>query len=129
MVAAISGFNLWREFRGQGQTETRQILNSISEFILRNGDARFSSIADEKISVRERAGYWHDSHEGGRVYLFNSPGLKEAGGDYDIRRILDALDSSGWIVERDRDKRSKKKKVAGRSIALYAILPKDGDVL
>ena len=58
MKAALLGFDLWREFRGQGQTETRQILQAVSDFILRNGDALFSPIHGvEKATVKNRAGY------------------------------------------------------------------------
>jgi putative DNA primase/helicase len=42
---------------------------------------------------------------------------------FDIRRILKALDTAGWIVEHDADRRSKKTKVSGSSISLYAIRP------
>jgi len=119
--AALLGFELWREFRGQGQTETRQILQAVSDFILRNGDARFSSIED-KAPVRDRAGYWKDTPKG-HIYLFNPPGLREAAAGFDIRRTLDALETAGWIVEHENGKRSKKVKVAGSSVSLYAIRP------
>jgi putative DNA primase/helicase len=123
MQAAQNGFNLWRKFRGQGQTETRQILDAVSEFILRHGDDRFSCIANsDHSSVKDRAGYWKEgNNDEGRIYLFNSPALKEAAAGFDIRRILTALDSSNWIVEHDIGKRSKKFKVAGSSKSLYAI--------
>jgi len=123
MHAAQLGFNLWRKFRGQGQTETRQILDAVSEFILRHGDNRFSCITNsDHASVRDRAGYWKEgNNDEGRIYLFNSPALREAAAGFDIRRILTALDSANWIVEHDMDKRSKKFKVAGSSKSLYAI--------
>jgi len=124
MDAALLGFDLWREFRGEGQTETRQILKAVSDFILRNGDARFSTI-DDRTAVRDRAGYWRESAEG-RIYLFNSPALQEAATGFDLRRILTALKSAGWIIEHDTGKRSKKVKVAGSSINLYAIRPDNG---
>ncbi|HUV23096.1 MAG TPA: DUF927 domain-containing protein [Gammaproteobacteria bacterium] len=126
--SAMLGFELWRESRGQGQTEDRQILQAIHDFIMRNGDSRFSCIKDETIPVRERAGYWR-STEKGKVYLFNPPGLKEAAAGFDIRRILAALDFAGWIFEHDHGKRSKKTKVDGRSISLYSILPAESDDL
>ena len=126
LAAATTGYDLWREFRGQGQTETRQILQLVSDFILRNGDARFSSIAcDADVPIRDRAGYWRDTSEG-RIYLFNSPALREAATGFDIRRILTALDSAGWIIEHDLGKRSKKVKVGGSSVSLYTIRPDNG---
>lgn len=124
--AAMLGFKLWRDFRGQGQTENRQILQSISDFIARNGDSRFSPLNDQDISVRDRAGYWRDEPDG-RVFMFNPPGLKEAAAGFDIGRILDALESAGWIVERDKERRSKKTKVAGASKNMYWILPVESD--
>ena len=126
MSAALLAFKMWRDFRGQGQTENRQILHAIKNFILRNGDARFSSVFNENIPIRERAGYWKDSTEG-RIYLFNSPALQEAASGFELRRILTALESAGWIIEHDIGKRSKKVKVAGSSVSLYAIRPDDGD--
>lgn len=67
--AAIELFNVWRHFRGHGQTETQQILQDILYFIDRHGDSRFSSIVennghyegdniDQRPVVRERAGFW-----------------------------------------------------------------------
>ena len=123
---AILGFKLWREFRGQGQTEDRQILQSISDFIARNGDSRFSPLNDQDISVRDRAGYWRDEPDG-RVFMFNPPGLREAAAGFDMGRILDALESAGWVVERDKERRSKKTKVAGASKNMYWILPAESD--
>ena len=117
MNAAKLGFDLWRNFRGSGQTETRQILQLVEDFILRHGDARFSSI-DDKTPIRDRAGYWRDADDG-RIYLFNSPALKEAVSGFDIRRILTALDTEGWIIEHDIDKRSKKFKISGLSVSLF----------
>ena len=121
MNASLLGFNLWRDFRGSGQTETRQILQSVQDFILRHGDARFSSTND-KTEVRDRAGYWRETTDG-RIFLFNSPALREAVKGFDIRRILTALDTAGWIIEHDTGKRSKKVKINGASISLYAIRP------
>jgi len=124
--AAITAYKNWQDFRGEGQTETRQILNSINEFILRHGDSRFTPISDNGHNVRERAGYWRDVPSG-RVYFFNSPSLKEAAAGFDLRRVLDALESEGWIVEHDIGKRSKKIKVGGSAVSLYAIRPVDED--
>jgi putative DNA primase/helicase len=74
--------------------------------------------------VRSRAGWWQDDLAG-RTYLFPPAALREAASGYDARRILDALDGAGWIVDRDTGKRSKKVKVpgTGRTERLYAIRP------
>lgn len=129
--AAALAFRLWRDHRGKGQTETRQILQAVRDFISRHGDARFSPLhplRDDglEITVRDRAGWWKDREEG-RVFLFTSAGLREASQGFDLRRVLDALDESGWIVERDEGKRSKKTKVQGHAQRLYAITPREDE--
>ena len=130
----------WQDFRGEGQTETRQILECVQSFIERHGDGRFSGLhdsnmakendnksndnIDQKPIVRDRAGYWKDSDDG-RVYLFNSSALKEAAIGYDLKFILRTLEESGWIVAHDVKRHSKKVRVENRSLNLYWILPKD----
>ena len=131
--AAALAFRLWRDHRGKGQTETRQILRAVADFIARHGDARFSPLhplRDDglEISVRDRAGWWRE-REDERIYLFTPAGLKEAAGGFDQRRILEALDSSGWIAERDPGERSKVTHAQGRSQRLYAIAPREDDLL
>jgi putative DNA primase/helicase len=133
--AAVEAFNVWRAFRGPGQTEDRQILQGVQDFILKFGDARFSQNNGEltaDASVRDRAGYWRDlpAPDGStrRVYYFNSPAMREAARGFDLGRILRALKAAGWIAEHDAGKNSKKVKVAGTALSLYAICPVgDGD--
>ncbi|MAM52963.1 MAG: hypothetical protein CMG83_12770 [Marinobacter sp.] len=127
LTAAMDAFNEWRSFRGQGSTEHRQILSGIRDFIARHGDSRFSERnPTNEIAPpgRDRAGYWEDTQDG-RVYYFNAPGLKEAGNGHDMPRILEAVESAGWIVERDGNKRSKRKKISGQVVALYALRLED----
>ncbi len=125
----------WQEFRGEGQTETRQILECVQSFIERHGDGRFSGLhesdrtrdndnIDQKPIVRDRAGYWKDTDDG-RVYLFNSSALKEAAIGYDLKFILRTLKDSGWIIAHDVKRHSKKVRVENRSLNLYWILPTD----
>lgn len=59
------------------------------------------------MAVRERAGWWQMVN-GKRIYLFTAPALKEAAPGFDVRKIMDVLEQAGWIVMRDKDKRSKK---------------------
>ncbi|KTC81712.1 DUF927 domain-containing protein [Legionella brunensis] len=136
LEAAIELFNVWREFRGQGQTETRQILQGIRHFIDRHGDSRFSGLEqetkaiyqgdniDQRPVVRDRAGYWKDTDKG-RIFLFNSPALQEAATGFDLKIILQALNDAHWIIEKDYGKNSKKVKIGGRTISLYWILAKE----
>ncbi|WP_295449638.1 DUF927 domain-containing protein [uncultured Thiodictyon sp.] len=128
LAAAVGAFAAWKTNRPKGHTETRQVLQSVADFIAAHGDARFSSLASEGDTrqpvTRDRAGWWKDT-TAGRVYLFTPGGLREAAPGFDFRRVLEALDGSKWIVERDDGKRSKKVKVQGRSQGLYAIAPQE----
>lgn len=121
MEAAIGAYQLWRHYRGGGHTENHQILTGIREFLARHGDSRFSPL-DNPGEVRDRAGYFEEKAEG-TIWLFNSPGLREAAPGFDIRRILDALEDAGWIAEKDKEKRSKRKKIQGEPVPFYAIRP------
>lgn len=121
--AAVSGFNLWREYRGEGQTENRRILNGVGRFINAFGDSRFTAVNDENPpKAPSRAGWFRDD-ESGRVYLFTKDALKEAASGFDARRIVAALTDSGWITEYDEGRKTKKTYIPSRnkSLNLYAI--------
>ena len=118
----------WRTFQGGVQTEHEQILISVRAFIERHGDSRFSDVdGDPKHThtVHNRAGYWRDQPEG-RVYLLTNEALKEALRGFDSRRGLDALDSAGWIAEREGGKRSVRVQINGKRSRLYAVRPDEG---
>lgn len=102
-TAMLDLFNAWRSGRGEGPSETRQILLSVADFIARHGDTRFSSADDANGEARDRAGYWHDG-DGERLYLFNRPGLEEAAKGYDLARIGRALDEAGAIAKKEPGK-------------------------
>lgn len=122
--AALEGFALWKEARGEGQTEDRQILNAVSEFIAKHGDSRFSSIIDDGVMIRERAGYWRKRTLGQRrEFLFFPYALTEAATGFDQRRVIAALDSAGWIVDHDNGKRSKGIKLNGANTRFYVVMP------
>lgn len=128
--AAIDAYGAWKAFRGEGQTETRQILQAVESFITRHGDARFSDITADATTgpmVRERAGWWRNANEG-RVYLFTSDGLREALQGFDFKRGLAALDDAGWIAERDDRTRSRTTRIAGSTKRLYVIRPMEEEV-
>lgn len=123
-AAAIS-YQAWREHRGVKHTETRQILEAIRDFVSTHGDSRFSHVlGGDGPLIRDRAGWFRDTGES-RIYLFSPAGLKAAAAGFDYSRVLKALDDEGWIVDRDRDKRTKATKVQGRTEHLYAISPRD----
>lgn len=118
----------WRTFQGGVQTEHEQILVSIRAFIERHGDSRFSDVDGDPRhthTVHNRAGYWRDQPDG-RVYLLTNEALKEALLGFDSRRGLDALDSAGWIAEREGGKRSVRVQINGKRSRLYAVRPDEG---
>ncbi|MDD5462998.1 MAG: DUF927 domain-containing protein [Methylococcales bacterium] len=108
-------FEQWQLMRGNGggATEHKQILQNVMDYILKYGDSKFTdkNNPDDKPKI-DRAG-WYIDKPGGRVYLFSSAALREAGGNYDFNRVLDALDFEQWIVERDTGKRGKKTAITG----------------
>ena len=117
----------WLAQHGSGTTENRQILQAVRDYVLKYGDTRFTGKLSGQPPKTERAG-WCTDETGERVYLFTPAALREAGGNYDFTRVLNALDGAGWIVERDKDKRSKKTPITGTSkINLYWIKPDDDD--
>ncbi|EIC23787.1 DUF927 domain-containing protein [Thiorhodovibrio frisius] len=133
--AAATAYQAWKEQRGKGHTETRQILEAVEDFIAKHGDSRFSHVlaGDSGPMIRDRAGWFRDDDDGTddngvkrkkRVYLFTSAGLREATTGFDFRRVLDALDAAGWIADRDEGKRYKTTKVQGRTQHPYAIAPR-----
>lgn len=121
--ACLAMFNEWQAMRGTGATEHKQILENVRDYILKFGDTKFTNkeTPDEKPKI-DRAG-WYTEINGERIYLFSSAALREAGGNYDIKRVLDSLDSAGWIVGHDDGKRSKQTRVEGSKHNLYWINP------
>jgi putative DNA primase/helicase len=115
-------YRSWLDFRGEGKSEDRQILNAIKDFIVKHGDSRFSCIISPE-SVRNRAGWWKDINTG-KVYMFSSEALREATPGFDLSRVLDTLEHEEWIIERDKDKRAKTLKLNGATLRLYCIHPK-----
>lgn len=129
--AAAWAYGAWRDGRPKGQGETTQILRAVSDFLARHGDSRFSSLMndgdDRHPIIRDRCGWWRDTDQT-RVFLFTPGGLREASAGFDFRRALKALDSAGWIIDRDPSRNSKKVKVQGRSLSLYAVaIPEEED--
>ena len=117
-------FAEWQIMRGTGATEHKQILQNVSDYILKHGDTKFTDKGNPDDKPRaDRAG-WYTDRPGGRTFLFTSAALREAGGNYDFARVLDAMDSAGWIVERDSGVRRKKTAITGGGKpGLYWIQP------
>jgi putative DNA primase/helicase len=105
LAAATEGFRLWKADRGKGQTEPRQILEAVTDYLDRHGDNRFSylkaaagSEAAAAVWVRDRAG-WHDgtADQSGRVYYMTSGAIREAAKGFDFKRVLDVLADAGAL--------------------------------
>lgn len=120
--AAAASFPAWRALRGQGNDERRQILDQLARFIERHGDSRFSATDDDREGVRERAGWWRDDRERGRLYLFNSDGFREALKGFDFKRALAVLEQAGVIPRAGADgERAKPQRIDGRVVRLYEV--------
>lgn len=119
--AAVDGFNAWRKMRGTGRDEPRQIMESLADFIDKHGDSRFSDCASMS-DVRDRAGWFEDSHVGGKVYLFTSGGLHEALTGFDFKRALNVLEAAGVLPPASPDgRRSKAQRIGGEPRKVYSI--------
>jgi putative DNA primase/helicase len=126
LSACLQMFDAWQTLRGgSGATETGQILQSVADYLLKHGDTKFTGKDSDEAPRLERAG-WYTLSGDERVYLLTPAALIEAGGNFDKKRILDALDGAGWIVERDSGKKSKVTAIRGKSSQrLYWIVPAD----
>jgi putative DNA primase/helicase len=120
--AAAEGFQAWRSLRGRGNDERWKILEAVSDFIDRHGDSRFSEDTDAEAMRVNRSGWWRDDGKDGRVYLFNTDGLREALTGFDFRRALDTLQEAGVLPPPDASgKRSTPQRIGGRLVRLYTI--------
>jgi putative DNA primase/helicase len=129
LAAVQIAFSRWRKFQGAAQTEDQKILQSISNFIDKHGNSRFSTTTletDEKI-IHDRAG-WCKIENNKRVYMFTSEGLLEAANGYDRTRIIDTLVRYKWLIDKDSDRHSKKTRFGAETKNLYHIqIPDDGE--
>jgi len=119
--AAAEAFKAWRAMRGSGNDERRQVIERVADFIERHGDSRFSDVVvnDGDVMRINRAGWWRDE-AGGRVYLFNAAGMKEALAGFDFKRALDTLQAAG-VLPPSSGERSKPERIGGRTVRVYAI--------
>lgn len=120
--AAAVGFKAWQSTRGRGNDERRQILEQVAGFIARHGDSRFSNAdantAEDAMRIN-RAGWWRDDGSG-RVYLFNSEGLREAVKGFDFKRALDTLQEAGALPATSGE-RAKAQRISGQLVKLYPV--------
>ena len=127
LAAARTMFRAWQDHRGPGDSEQRQILGAVADFVSRHGDARFSPLIGEPAHpVRDRAGWWKDDGDD-RVYLFTNEGLRDATRGYDFKRVKRALQDAGWISERDAGRPTKNVRVNVGQQRLFHIKVGAGD--
>ena len=120
--AAAAGFQAWRSMRGGGNDERRQILDKLAAFLERHGDSRFSDWKADGSMIRDRAGWWKPDDQGGRLYLFNRAGLREALKGFDFSRALDVLEQAGAIPKANASgERSKPENVGGHKMRVYQV--------
>jgi putative DNA primase/helicase len=123
LKAAAECFRLWQAERGTGNDERRQILERVARFIDRHGDSRFSDADahDSSRVVYDRAGWWKDG-PGGRQYLFNADGMRDALASFDFRRALDVLQEIGALPAPNANgERARFHRIDGRAIKLYPV--------
>ena len=123
ITAAAAGFKAWQSTRGRGNDERRQILEQVAGFIARHGDSRFSNADTNETADAmrvNRAGWWRDD-DAGRVYLFNSEGLREAVKGFDFKRALDTLQEAGALPATSGE-RAKAQRIGGQVVRLYPII-------
>jgi putative DNA primase/helicase len=90
-------FAQWRLHFGGGDTEDRQIKESIQAYVEIYGDARFTSTHDDRLLHGIRSGYWKDGVHG-REWMFSKSGLMEATKGYDLKKVVDVLKGCGWLI-------------------------------
>lgn len=102
-------FDEWIATMGDGNSEDRQILRGLHNFIALHGDSRFSDVKAEHActTVRERAGYYEITDDK-RLYLFNAPALEEAASGFGRERIIRALASVEALAKMDTEARQRR---------------------
>ena len=118
--AAALGFEIWKSQRGKGNDEKRQVIESLSDFIEKHCDSRFSdkeNTSDK--TVHNRAGYWRDIDER-RIYYLTSSGMREALDGFDFKSSLDILQVEG-LLPQSVGERAKTYRVKGQPVKLYEI--------
>ena len=120
-------FREWLARMGDGNSEDRQILRGVADFIALHCDSRFSDVRTEHAcaTVRDRAGYYEVSLDK-RLYLFNAPALLEAAAGYGQERIVRALATAGALAKADqeagRNRRTKKYRTPGGGTARFYVI-------
>jgi putative DNA primase/helicase len=111
-------FEVWKAGRVAGNSEPRQIKEKVQAFIDRE-ESRFEpEYVTDKFTPRERAG-WKGNDDG--IFEFTTDGLKEATEGFDFNRALDVFVECGALLVGKDGRKSKSKKVNGRSTRVYPV--------
>lgn len=127
LEAAIETLDRWKQYQGEGQTEDKQILQSISNYFDKHGDSRFSlhtGIHSNGPPIHNRAGWYINpkgDNEEGRVYMVRAIQLAEIAGGFENRRIVEALHRAKWLVVSDPGRFTKRVRTPHGSKHYYHI--------
>jgi putative DNA primase/helicase len=113
-------FDQWRNYRGNGELEHKQLVDNVRRYIETYGDARFSNIKYDTQLHGERSGYWRETDDHNRQWLFSSAGFKKAIGNMDSQQAARLLISHGVLI-RSVDRITTKIRVPGGPDRFYVI--------
>ncbi|OQK17254.1 hypothetical protein AU255_05010 [Methyloprofundus sedimenti] len=119
LTATLQCFQQWRENFGSGDHEERQIINAIHDFIDCHGDSRFSE-PNSSLTINNRVGYFRQSGDGNREYMFTASGFKEALSGHDVKRGRQALKKAGYLIPGNKIDQQQLK-VSGRNTKVYVL--------
>lgn len=130
--AAGVGLDAWRSLQADkdgANRERGQAVQAVTDFLDRHGRSRFSDAdapPDEfqrQPVTHNQAGYWRNT-DAGRVYLFNSSGMKEALKGQDFGRALGYLQAAGMMPPTGDDgKKSKLLTIQKQRSRYYEVRP------
>jgi putative DNA primase/helicase len=122
---ALICYEQWRNHRGTGNTEQRQIIELVSNYVETFGDARFTRNDDTTRLNNIRSGYWRESDNNGKEWLFTKAGLQEATKGHDFNQVLSVLKNAGALLLDSQGKSTRTAKIAGIVSRFYIITIND----
>jgi uncharacterized protein (DUF927 family) len=117
VAAAKTCFQAWLAERGgTGPAELADALERVRGFFLEHGSSRFDSASgdEERPPVRDRAGWWRGSEDGGREWLV-SPNVfrDELAAGFDSRALARECIVRGWLRPGNAGRSSRSERVSG----------------
>ena len=126
--AAVTEYEKWRKHRGCGNSEERDILNRIYDYICTNGETLFSWVkAVNLLQIPRRAG-WHDGMEPNRgtikTYYFIPGEFKKILKGFDVNTVCEVLKKHN-ALDSDKDRNQKSLRVSNETnqqkLKLYGV--------